>query len=406
MECIADNQIHQTLSDHRASHPASILPSPLAKPLAVRNRLQALRALVLRNENFCPPLPGTVRSRGESDTWMKLTSTSNLLGRPNGRFLLFGLLTSTPDGRWCLEDEDGRVELDMSETVPGEGIFTLGSLVLVEGRYAAEEEEGQKLYVHAIGHPPSEARNRARELYDHIDWTGKGVVSLKEEKSLEISLQRNHPDVSFVVLSDLYLDVPRTFHSLRALLRGYIEAHFVPFLFVFCGNFLSENGRRKADGGLAKYGEGFSALSDVLASFPSLFVSSQFLFVPGPYDPYLTPVLPRKALPSLLVDSFRSRLSSKLSMSLSKILERVHFLSNPCRVRFWGRELVIFRDDILGRMRRNGVSIGERKDVRDGGMKKFVSTPFEAQSKGTSDLSDDVTSFLHLNFHSARLNAS
>ncbi|CAO1620088.1 unnamed protein product [Parajaminaea phylloscopi] len=350
----------------------SILPPPLAKPLAVRNRLQALRALVLRNENFCPPLPGTVRSRGEADSWMKLTSTSNLLGRPNGRFLLFGLLTSTPDGRWCLEDEDGRVELDMSDTVPGEGIFTLGSLVLVEGRYSDEGGDNQKLYVHAIGHPPSEPRSRARELYGHIDWTGKGVISLKEERSLETSLQRHHNDVSFVTLSDLHLDVPRTFHSLRALIQGYIDADFVPFLFIFCGNFLSEAGRRKADGGLAKYNEGFSTLSDVLTSFPTLFTSSHFLFVPGPLDPYSTPVLPRKGLPTLLVDPFVSRLSAKLNVSSNRVRERVHFVSNPCRVRFWGREVVIFRDDMLDRMRRNGVAVGEGKDVREGGMKKFL----------------------------------
>lgn len=113
---------------------------------------------------------------------MKLTSTSNLLGRPNGRFLLFGMLTTTSDGRLCLEDEDGRVDLDMTDAVPGEGIFTLGSLVLVEGRYA-DEGEGERLFVNAIGHPPSETRKRAREMYGHVDWTGKGTVSAKEEVS-------------------------------------------------------------------------------------------------------------------------------------------------------------------------------------------------------------------------------
>lgn len=358
---------------YRLPQAASILPPPLAKPLATRSRLQALRALVLRNENFCPPLPGTVRSRGAEDTWMKLTSTSNLLGRPNGRFLLFGILTSTPDGRWCLEDEDGRVELDLTDAVPGEGIFTLGGLVLVEGRYADEGEEGQRFHVHAIGHPPSETRSRAREMYGHIDWTGKGVISLKEERSLDASLQKHHPDVSFVVLSDLHLDVPRTFHSLKAVLRGYIDADFVPFLFVFCGNFLSEEGRRKADGGLTKYNEAFNALAELLATFPSLFTKSRFLFVPGPLDPYATPILPRKALPKLLSDPFIDRLSTRLNTSRSRVIECVQFVSNPCRVRFWGKELVIFRDDLLERMRRNGVSIGEGKDVREGGMKKFVS---------------------------------
>lgn len=70
----------------------------------------------------------------------------------------------------------------MTDAVPGEGIFTLGSLVLVEGRYG-DEGEGERLFVNAIGHPPSETRKRAREMYGHVDWTGKGTVSAKEEVS-------------------------------------------------------------------------------------------------------------------------------------------------------------------------------------------------------------------------------
>lgn len=47
----------------------------------------------------------------------KLTSTRNLLGRAGGRFLLFGMLTRSPEGRLCLEDLDGTVPLDISQTV-------------------------------------------------------------------------------------------------------------------------------------------------------------------------------------------------------------------------------------------------------------------------------------------------
>ncbi|CAO1615401.1 unnamed protein product [Sympodiomycopsis kandeliae] len=336
----------------------SALPPPLSKPLALRQRLQSLRALVLRNENFCPPLPGINRSRGGAqNTWMKLTSTSNLLGRPNGRFLLFGLLTTTSDGRLCLEDEDGRVLLDVENAVPGEGIFTLGSLVLVEGRYA-DEGKGEMLYVHAIGHPPSETRTRAKEMYGHVDFTGKGAVSAKEERSLSISLQTHHPDLSFVVLSDLHLDVPSTMHSLRAVLKGYIDADFVPFLFIFCGNFLSEEGRRQADGGLGKYQDGFQTLANLLCTFPTLFASSYLLFIPGPSDPYSTTILPRPRLPSLLIDTFHQRISGKLNIALEHVSSRLLFKSNPCRIRFWGKEIVVFRDEIAERLKRNSIPFG------------------------------------------------
>lgn len=47
----------------------------------------------------------------------QLTSTRHLLGRSGGRFLLFGMLTRSPEGLLCLEDLDGMVPLDISSTV-------------------------------------------------------------------------------------------------------------------------------------------------------------------------------------------------------------------------------------------------------------------------------------------------
>lgn len=49
--------------------------------------------------------------------FLQLTSIKNLLGRPNQRFLLFGMLGRTAEGDLCLEDGDGIVTLDMEETV-------------------------------------------------------------------------------------------------------------------------------------------------------------------------------------------------------------------------------------------------------------------------------------------------
>lgn len=90
--------------------------------------------------------------------------------------MLFGMLAHSPDGKLCLEDLEGRVELDIRTTVnelcsssqcaqsesseqgPCEGLFTEGSMVLCEGIYTDEET----LCVEAIGHPPSEKREVAR----------------------------------------------------------------------------------------------------------------------------------------------------------------------------------------------------------------------------------------------------
>lgn len=71
-----------------------------------------------------------------------------------------------------MEDGEGRVVLDMEDAVslsptdrdvaddqvPGEGLFTEGCMVLIEGEYTVDET----VRVLAMGHPPSEKRDVAR----------------------------------------------------------------------------------------------------------------------------------------------------------------------------------------------------------------------------------------------------
>lgn len=111
----------------------------------------------------------------------QLRSTKQLLGRAGERFLLFGMLAHNKEGKLCLEDQDGSVELDFSLLVsqslqaltclltcirqdqPSEGLFTEGCFALVEGDYT----EDATLSVIAIGHPPCESREAARYAPTH-----------------------------------------------------------------------------------------------------------------------------------------------------------------------------------------------------------------------------------------------
>lgn len=45
--------------------------------------------------------------------------------------------------------------------------------------------------------------------------------------------------------------------------------------------------------------------------------------------------------------------------------------SNPCRIRFFNQEIVIFRENIMGRMLRN--LVGVKPDVRNDDLKRYVS---------------------------------
>lgn len=67
---------------------------------------------------------------------------------------------------------------------------------------------------------------------------------------------------------------------------------------------------------------------------------SKFVFVPGPGDAGPAHVLPRPPLARFLTADLREALPDAV------------FASNPCRIRYGTQELVLFRDDIEQRMRR------------------------------------------------------
>ena len=102
--------------------------------------------------------------------------------------------------------------------------------------------------------------------------------------------------------------------------------------------------------------DGFNALTDLLVQFPLLH-SSHFIFVPGPLDPWSGTVLPRPAIPAVF------------SQRLTQRIPRARFVSNPCRIRYFGQEIVVCREDLMGRMMRNLVGIKEE----EGDMKRYVS---------------------------------
>ncbi|KDN48053.1 hypothetical protein RSAG8_03069, partial [Rhizoctonia solani AG-8 WAC10335] len=244
--------------------------SPTSRAQFLRDRYNIIKQVVLRNEHFSPPaVPGKDR-----DSYLKLTTTKNLLGRAGQAFMLFGMLAHSPDGKLVLEDLEGRVELDIRNTGPCEGLFTEGSMVLCEGIYTDEET----LSVEAIGHPPSEKREVARSIFGHVDFLGKGATTPSSK-----------------LASPEY--------------RTIIE-------------------------------------------------KSHFVFVPGPLDPWGSSTLPRPNIPDTFTTKIRAR------------IPRVHFTSNPCRIKFFSQELVIYREDMMSRMLRNLVGI--KRAVGDADLKKYL----------------------------------
>ena len=91
--------------------------------------------------------------------------------------------------------------------------------------------------------------------------------------------------------------------------------------------------------------DNFDSLADLISSYPAITRTTHFVLVPGPLDITMNTVLPRKPI----LSSFTTRLRSKVP--------KIHFASNPCRIKFCDQEIVIFREDLMSRMLRNLVSV-------------------------------------------------
>ncbi|UZJ52846.1 hypothetical protein CBS101457_002166 [Exobasidium rhododendri] len=345
----------------RSTQAPHILTVPQSKPAYLLERLQLIRNVVMRNENFLPPLASN--GRGDRDSYMKLTSTTNLLGRRGQRFLLFGMLCTSSDGRYALEDADGMVGLDLQDAVPGEGIFTEGSMILVEGEYTDEE----RIRVFALGHPPSESRDSARLMTSTVDFTGTGAVSAQEAKALRIH-EQSHSSLSFVFLSELHLDNTKALLNFRAMLQGYVDANFIPYAFVLCGSFISSK-KVTSTTLIQQYQNGFSALGDLLVQFPSVLKKSHFIFVPSSEDPFSTSILPRKRLPKSITESLVQRVLRGTGGN-RQMVEKFQFVSNPCRLIYFGQEIVVFRDDLMQRMLRNTIRL--KTEAKELDLKKYL----------------------------------
>lgn len=317
----------------------------------MRNRYNIIKQVILRNDHFSP---STIPSR-DREHLLTLRSTKQLLGRAGERFLLFGMLGHSKEGKLCLEDHEGSVQLDFSQLdQPSEGLFTEGAFALVEGDYTDEAT----FVVIAIGHPPCENRETARSIYGHIDFLGKGATTPQEDCRYAVRIEQELSDLNFFVLSDVWLDHPATLEGIRKMFDNCIEASFIPKVIVLCGNFTTRDISPASVRDAQKYQDNFTALGDLIASYPLISRTTHFVLVPGPLDPTVSSVLPRRSIPS----TFTGRIKSKVP--------RLHLASNPCRIKFFNQEIVIFRENVMGRMLRN--LVGVKPDVRNDDLKRYL----------------------------------
>ncbi|RVX14082.1 DNA polymerase epsilon subunit B [Vitis vinifera] len=288
-----------------------------AKSALYRNRFLLLFQRLSRDQHFSKPAFDTEMSHFGS---CEISPIQSLIGQTGKRWVM-GVISQLEDGHFFLEDLTASVEINLSNAISFTQLTVFFSIYGWDiGLFALPE-------VSTCGFPPLEDRDESLASLSGLDFFGGGTLTREETVSFFYGLEKKAVNDMFVILSDVWLDNEE---------RRLWEASDCPGWLRECGG-----------GSFPIYLHGeflFSfhiavgKLGQMIASHPRLKEHSQFLFIPGPDDAGPSTVLPRCALPNYLTEEFRSTFQMPYS---------------PHRIKFYTQEIVLFRQDLLYRMRRS-----------------------------------------------------
>lgn len=299
-------------------------------------RYSLIHQRLLRQDIFRPKLVSGKNSGGSNETVI-LTPIEALLGGSSAGATktLLGMIVQIEENRYYLEDLTGQTLLNLSQCeVLSAGYITEMCIVLVEGEWIDGIFHATK-----IGHPPSEPRWSTQKFlgYSKSDLFD-AIPSDMEHQKLIVEEER-YEGTRFVIVSDVHLDSPQVMTNLEKLFQGFTattassqqQQESFP-IFVFMGNFTSKP---------VTYQEGIAYLTSLFEDFadwtsrkfPLLTQEARFIFIPGPNDllPMGGHVLPRGPLPRIVTNSIQSK------------FQHIAFSSNPCRIRYFTKEIVLVR---------------------------------------------------------------
>lgn len=261
-----------------------------------------------------------------------ITPIESLLGKQDSNVVtvaVLGILRQGEEGTFYLEDSTGQVQVSFNDAMAVEGFYvTENSILLIEATF-----QDEVLHVARAGSPFPEPRDKSLQILQQ---------QVRHTHFLEMTPEELSRDGSnLVVLSDVHLDQPRVLTLLEHVFQEY-DSKPASQLPVFClmGNFASNP--------QIDIHQGFEELALLISKFPQLANHAHFVFVPGPNDSDCG-LLPQAPL-------VQETLGLEKTMQSYQI-GHVHWGSNPCRIRQNGKEIVLFRYDVLACMLQNQVPV-------------------------------------------------
>ncbi|EXJ90771.1 hypothetical protein A1O1_03875 [Capronia coronata CBS 617.96] len=321
---------------------------------------------------FCPGmmvlLEGTYEEDGSHNS--NLGSASGVGGQIKGHFIVDTMAGPPAERRALTIGASNGADANISHTSVGAGFGWIDFL-------GVGSEKG-------IG--PQMQRIQKRVFSSSSPSVLHDINNTTENAEGEAEDQEQPIRTKIAILGECNLDSPRTLEAIRAILSSYTsssnEVADLPLSIVMMGNFVSAAcmaGSTKG-GGSVEYKEYFDALASVLSEFPSLLSSTTLVFVPGDNDPWASSfsagaacAIPRQGVPEIFTSRIRRAIATanaesssnnskkdKNSSSSSPAGEAV-WTTNPARVSMFGplEEVVLFRDDITSRFRRNAITFAK-----------------------------------------------
>lgn len=220
----------------------------------------------------------------------------------------------------------------------------------------------------------AQMRRLQRRVYTQSAPSTSHIADLSDNNADRDDITAQHlPRTKIAILAECTLDSPRILEAIRAILSTYnssaTDTNDLPLSVVLIGNFISAASMAGGTkGGSVEYKEAFDALASVIAEFPFLLANTTLVFVPGDNDPWASSfsgggacVLPRQGVPEVFTSRIRRVIASANSerQDKSSLAGEAVWASNPARLSLFGPldEIVLFRDDITGRLRRTAVTL-------------------------------------------------
>ena len=314
-----------------------------AKASLYRNRFQLLQQRLMKDKHFVKPA-----FEGHQSTYgsCEITPLQSLVGSSGSKWVM-GVISQLEDGRFHLEDLSAVIPVDFTDAKITAGFFTENTIVLAEG----ELEVNGTFKIHTMGFPPLERRQASLQAAAGINFLGGPPLSIEEVIRLE-KMEKQAVNDMFVVLSDVWVDSVEVMAKLEQVLDGYESMEVVPSVFILMGNFTSYACNLAAPD-FTELRAQFEKLGALIADHPRIKDGSQFILVPGPGDPGPSRTLPRPALPKYFTKEILKHVPNAICTT------------NPCRIRFYAQDIVVFREDMQYKMRRAVICKPSEEETSD-----------------------------------------